>query len=99
MSNKIEIFKLTIQAGSNQFQFNEEQMVFLIKCFQKAEKLSKGSSMRQFQNNNYCLKNKTGSSLFFKNKMAELKSNGQSYQSNRDQANEEWKNLSEEENI
>ena len=110
MNNKIEIFKLALQAGS--VKLTEEQSKFAIDCFIKAEKLSGGGDQRQFSQKHKVVhpsyqKSKgvrsgpfdfwTGERLFIKEKMAELKSNGCDYQKNKASAQEVWNQLLDEE--
>ena len=105
MNNKIEIFKLALQAGS--IKLNEEQSKFAIDCFIKAEKLSGGASSHHQKPNSKSNGPKTGLTtgpntwtgrgLFIKKKMSELKSNGADYNKNKSTAVEAWTQLKDEE--
>ncbi len=110
MNKKIEIFKMSIAAGSE--TFTDEQIQFLVKCLIKTEKLTttQSSKNNSFKNNSgkynaqktvvpktSITKKINGQSLFMREKMAELKTNGNSYLNNRATATECWKNLSAEE--
>ena len=109
MNNKVEIFKLAIKAGS--VELSEEQCKFVIECFIKAEKLSGGYVKKDHKfvkhNHKGGLKKRgtmgpptktwTGRGLFIKEKMAELKNNGQDYKKNKATAQKVWAQLIDEE--
>lgn len=105
LNNKIEIFKLAIAAGTH--DFTDDQLNFLVDCFKKAEELSRSHSNphpsrkggfrgkpRGGKPQRETLKKWTGRSLFLRGKMAELKTNGQSFHDNKQKAIEEWEKLS-----
>ena len=97
MNNKVEIFKLALKAGP--VELTQEQSKFAIECFIKAQKLSGEGSpwLGAPLHHHKVSKELTGRYIFIKEKMAELKANGEDYQKNKASAQQAWNQLTVEE--
>ena len=78
MNSKVEIFKLALNAGS--VELTEEQLRYVVECFITAEKLSSGKGS-QVKRREKIRRPKTlnGRTLFIKDKITEIKDNGNDY--------------------